>query len=1178
MVECSRSLLAAGLALLFTISQGAVEGSISRTIKLSGGDTYSLDVHKVLEWKMDASGGSTAVDTAGSNNGTLSGDPRFVPGWFANCLEFDDSDRVWNNNATNLPTAAGNSWTINMFLWPYAVPTDWAVIGGFGNLYDNVSGGSRYITYSGTISFWGHYVDIHSTWDFEIGVWQMITATYDGTIVRLYKDAQPIASKYVSFAGAAGHVNLAPPKWGGNFTGKIDEFTIWDAALSQAQIDSLQQTSVKVHVTATNPYPEDGAGAVDPAVVLSWDAPADVLNPKYNVYFGGDQSNLPLVRSELVQTSFDPCGTGIDLPCATDFYWRVDVNDPNISGKPVVHTGEVWAFRTAGQAWNPGPANNATGVSLDTMLTWDEPTSGVTSPVYSVYFGTNPQNLSRVAAGQAATTFDLDDAEMEFLTDYFWRVDVTDGGNKYEGYVWTFKTRFHILPWGWDENGTLLVEDFFDTLSGDWHQVYLQGAGSGGSASVSGGRLNLSVAGSDKIYGVYNVNSFSGHFCAEVDFTDDDFCGLALIQKSSGSADTDNFTSIRVSRNAGNKVVVSIRDRQGGTDNVWDNTGMVNLSSVMFGQKRYEHLLDGANTYSVPYTGTNKKFRIFRDGPAGFFHFYYAVKANIHGEWADGWMELAPSRDWGTPNHEFYVALYVRSGDDSFAQAAFDNLKVMQKPTQDQDDSQTGFTIDRREYNWSGFSGDAIVVSFGDDFDYDNDCKFVFWSESNYVPAWHLNNQLLYSYEFLETWDGGYEGCHEPMSDRILRWSSVEVLEDNDVRKLVHWHYVLANPDYKTPHDGIGSQLPEGDEYWTFYPDGTGVRRVRYTPKLDTDFRNWHEITELIAIAGSLSNPQDHHSYPALTVLNLDGIVNNYHTTAYNAGSWNTDTPNWDQIIMAAHFHSAPDAFSVFSHDSDIPQTYAYYQLKPDISWHLAGYQFAHWPVGKEPFHSDTFKSHGTWSAQVSSNGLMGIGIQGGTGWSNHYKVDDRGRRYREWASLVGLNTPGDNNTLMDMTRTWLYAGTVTMLGSDSVFDGLNYMQKEIVFDNTGDERKCHFVLEPHHLTINPAFRIKNWGDCPVEMLLNGQRLSNGDDFYWTCWGPDVIVWVKGRFGSAVTFEISGCPDGDLDDDCDVDFDDLHDFTGNWLTGNPAADFDGSGMVDLIDFATLAESWLYGKQ
>lgn len=226
------------------------------------------------------------------------------------------------------------------------------------------------------------------------------------------------------------------------------------------------------------------------------------------------------------------------------------------------------------------------------------------------------------------------------------------------------------------------------------------------------------------------------------------------------------------------------------------------------------------------------------------------------------------------PGQNYYVALIACSD----GQAVFNSFKAAQKPKADQDNTKTGFKATRREYNWSGFFGDAVVVTFGDEFKYrDRDIKFVFWSETNYIPAWHLHNQLLFTYEFVETWGGGNPGCHEPMSDRLKRWSRVEIVEDNDVRKVVHWHYVLCNPDYKVPDNDKGTQLPEVDEYFTFYPDGSGTRYIVYTPKLDTDFREAHEVAELISISGSSSHSKEFFSSPALTLLNLDGDVQNAH-------------------------------------------------------------------------------------------------------------------------------------------------------------------------------------------------------------------------------------------------------------------------------------------------------------
>jgi hypothetical protein len=187
------------------------------------------------------------------------------------------------------------------------------------------------------------------------------------------------------------------------------------------------------------------------------------------------------------------------------------------------------------------------------------------------------------------------------------------------------------------ENGQIILSDSFDSTGSNWQPIYLQGKEQGGSFSISNGKLILETKQPDSIFAVYNPTPVSGHFYAEVDFGDDNFCGMGLIQLKNGRPDANNFTSIYVSKNDKGTVVVSLRDRQNGTDNVFDNTGRL-------GKGRYEHVLTG-NRYSVPYNCTNKKIRIFRDGPAGFFHLYYSVGKEIKGKWAQDWLELAPSRE-----------------------------------------------------------------------------------------------------------------------------------------------------------------------------------------------------------------------------------------------------------------------------------------------------------------------------------------------------------------------------------------------------------------------------------------------------------------------------------------------------------------------------------------------------
>ncbi|MFC1783182.1 hypothetical protein ACFL02_06310 [Planctomycetota bacterium] len=660
------------------------------------------------------------------------------------------------------------------------------------------------------------------------------------------------------------------------------------------------------------------------------------------------------------------------------------------------------------------------------------------------------------------------------------------------------------------ENGQILIADSFDSTEDTWKEIYLAGAPQGGSHRISQGQLSIETTETKSVYGVYYPQKIAGHFYAEVEFNQDRGVGLALIQEKNGKPDPDNFTSIRINANAQGKVVVEVRDRQNGVDNVLDHSGKMQ-------RQRYQTVLD--NQRSVPFDHTNKKIRIFRDGPAGFFHFYYAVKKNIRDQEAQGWMELAPGPDWGTGEQNFYVALYVHTEGACPEQVSFDNLRVMQKPTQDQDDQQTGFKVIRRDYNWSGFSGEAVVITFDKEFGHhQKDKKFVFWSEMNYIPAWHLNNQLLFSYEFLETWGGDNPGCYEPMSDRLLRWSDVEIIEDNDVRKVVHWHYVLCTPDYKVPNDPVGAQLPEGDEYWTFYPDGTAVRYIEYRPKLDGSFRKVHELTEMIAVAGSSSYPRDHTAEPALTLLNLQGEINHYHPNK----NFDDKCNQWDQVILTGHFKSEPDAFVAYSHAADTPDTFSNYPFKFEVTWHSHRHTLAHWPVSKEPFQKAD-ATGGTFRAQPMHTCLISGSIYEGIDWNDHYQLDSNGRKYRQWAALVGLNPPGDYDSLRNQTAVWLYPGKITMLDSSSQFAKISYKQKELVFKITSESRLCRFQITPEPKSrglIHPVFKINNWYRRPVRIKCNDKELTPETDYKWAYEGDAVVIWINGRFDGPTAWTI----------------------------------------------------------
>jgi len=101
------------------------------------------------------------------------------------------------------------------------------------------------------------------------------------------------------------------------------------------------------------------------------------------------------------------------------------------------------------RAWNPDPTNGASGVPIEKVLGWSAPL-GIINPTYNVYADTKFSKVDAVnpsgqveyeSTSQSPTSFDPI-PDLDFASDVFWRVDVTDpaGPTTYVGQVWHFTT------------------------------------------------------------------------------------------------------------------------------------------------------------------------------------------------------------------------------------------------------------------------------------------------------------------------------------------------------------------------------------------------------------------------------------------------------------------------------------------------------------------------------------------------------------------------------------------------------------------------------------------------------------------------------------------------------------------------------------------------------------------
>ena len=122
----------------------------------------------------------------------------------------DDLTGPGDVTSANLPVHGSDPWTINLMLKIAKQPPNRTLIAGFGAVEDT-SGHGRYLAKFGNgIHFWASHHDGESTTQLDLNKWQMLTATYDGQTVRMYKNAELIGQMAAQFEDDDSSVHVRP--------------------------------------------------------------------------------------------------------------------------------------------------------------------------------------------------------------------------------------------------------------------------------------------------------------------------------------------------------------------------------------------------------------------------------------------------------------------------------------------------------------------------------------------------------------------------------------------------------------------------------------------------------------------------------------------------------------------------------------------------------------------------------------------------------------------------------------------------------------------------------------------------------------------------------------------------------------------------------------------------------
>ncbi|MCR4921947.1 MAG: hypothetical protein K5945_09655, partial [Bacteroidaceae bacterium] len=151
---------------------------------------------------------------------------------------------------------------------------------------------------------------------------------------------------------------------------------------------------------------------------------------------------------------------------------------------------------------------------------------------------------------------------------------------------------------------------------------------------------------------------------------------------------------------------------------------------------------------------------------------------------------------------------------------------------------------------WRGDTPD-VVVAFGEGRPF----RVVFWRGIEYAPCFVTEKGFWMSNEFVERRHVTGWGCCESMSDKHADFSSVRILENTPARTVVLWRNAPVGVNQKFPFQD--SETGWGDwseETYTFYPDGTGVRKMVVW---SSDLTDWYEWCQSLQVLHPGQRPED---------------------------------------------------------------------------------------------------------------------------------------------------------------------------------------------------------------------------------------------------------------------------------------------------------------------------------
>ncbi|HPM82911.1 MAG TPA: discoidin domain-containing protein [Candidatus Anammoximicrobium sp.] len=312
------------------------------------GPVWSASGDLVGWWTFDETAGNVAADSSGyGNNGTVVGNPQWVPGKIDGAFQFDGNTYINCGRAASLNIR--DQITIAFWFKVQAFTNTWEAFlaksdAAYRASRGDGTGNGTHMGITGSNYFNAPTIITDNQWHHYCG-------TYDGTTAIIYIDGREDARQ--TYGGQIGdsanydlYIGENSGATGRRLHGLMDDVQIYNNALTPAEILKIMEGLASKSI-AKDPVPEDKAVDVPQDVVLRW-TPGEYA-ATHDVYIGtsfADVNDADRADPKGLLVSQDQAAASYDGETLFEFgktyFWRVD--EVNAAPDNTIFKGDVWSF------------------------------------------------------------------------------------------------------------------------------------------------------------------------------------------------------------------------------------------------------------------------------------------------------------------------------------------------------------------------------------------------------------------------------------------------------------------------------------------------------------------------------------------------------------------------------------------------------------------------------------------------------------------------------------------------------------------------------------------------------------------------------------------------------------------------------------------------------------------